>query len=38
MILRLIKDQSPKKNDMVQRIHLITLLDTMITMLLDRYA
>ena len=36
--LMLIKYEFLKKNHMVQKIHLNTLLDTMIMMLLDRYA
>ena len=36
--LMLIKYEFLKKNHMVQKIHLNTLLDTMIMMLLDHYA
>ena len=38
MTLMLIKYQSLKKNHMAQNIHLDTLSDTTIMMLLDRYA
>ena len=38
MILILIKYQFLKKNHMAQIIHLNTLLDTMIMMLLDHYV
>ena len=38
MILMLIKYQSLKKNNMVNIIHLNTLLDIMITMLLNHYT
>ena len=38
MILMLIKYQSLKKNNMVKIIHLYTLLDIMIMMLLDHYV
>ena len=37
MTLMLIKYQFLKKNHMVQKIHLNTLLDTMIMMLFDHY-
>ena len=38
MTLMLIKYQFLKKNHMVQKIHLNTLLDTMIMMLFDHYG